>query len=103
MHAECYVLTTALYTILPLHVIYDDTFVMHILPCAVFFALSCLFVMCMFTTPLDTPQTLMGIILANVIVLAMDHKDISDNKLIALERANIIFTFIFGIEMVCSV
>ncbi len=44
----------------------------------------------------------MGIILANVIVLAMDHNDISDEELMALERANLVFTFVFGLEMVSS-
>ncbi len=44
----------------------------------------------------------MGIIVANVIVLAMDRKDISDEELLALERANIAFTFVLGLEMVCS-
>ncbi len=44
----------------------------------------------------------MGVILANVIVLAMDRKNIADKELMALERANIVFAFVFGFEMVCS-
>ncbi len=53
-------------------------------------------------SPLIPPQLLMSVILANVIVLAMDHKDISDEELMALERANLVFTFVFGLEMVRS-
>eukprot|EP01084_Bolivina_argentea_P090848 163604_1 len=48
-------------------------------------------------------KLLMGIILANVIVLAMDHNDISDEELMALERANLVFTFVFGLEMVIMI
>ncbi len=32
----------------------------------------------------------------------MDRKDISDKELMALERANLVFTFVFGLEMVSS-